>query len=439
MARTRNFFTKTLTIATLIALLGFGLLSVGSADAANVKGRPAHVKSAKSHPVTAKGKKAPAKKVTAKAVSQSGTGAAAWPFKTLQLGAEENLGSTVPANQTGKMGFRYAYLAGGANTGTGWANYASAVPTYISDSEAAGVVPVFTYNQLQQSLPGNRNSNECDADAENMTNPTTMLAYFQDLKLFFQKAAQASGPVVMQYEPDLWGCVEWASVGGKSNTFPFAGDATNVPAAIASSGMPELKALPNTAAGLAQAVITLRNEYAPKVLVGYHLSYWGTGVDLQLNHPDDATVQAMATDSVAFYRSLGANFDVIFSETHDRDAGYRQAVDHETTSYWWTQTDFQHLGEYLGAIHQALGLPSVIWQIPTGTTNMNNTPGNYADNQVQSLLGNTAAAHALLKSYAAAGVTGLLFGPSAPNDTPITSSLVNLMGNYASVGAIQAS
>ena len=50
------------------------------------------------------------------------------------------------------------------------------------------------------------------------------------------------------------------------------------------------------------------------MIVGYPISIWGTGVDIHLNHPSPARVDAMAAQAVAFYRSLHADFDVSFTE-----------------------------------------------------------------------------------------------------------------------------
>ena len=58
--------------------------------------------------------------------------------------------------------------------------------------------------------------------------------------------------------------------------------------------------------------------------VGYHVSVWGTGVDIGLSNPSDATVDALAARAAAFYTSLGANFDIAFAEFSDRDSGFYQ-------------------------------------------------------------------------------------------------------------------
>lgn len=62
---------------------------------------------------------------------------------------------------------------------------------------------------------------------------------------------------------------------------PAAGDQQR-PAHRAGAGRGghvELSGLPDNAAGLAQAIVRLRDRYAPNVVLGYHLSTWATGND----------------------------------------------------------------------------------------------------------------------------------------------------------------
>ena len=95
---------------------------------------------------------------------------------------------------TAPFAFRYQYLAGGVNTGSGWATWNSNgefARYYIEDSLANGIVPVFTYYQMFQSLPGG--GSESDAVYNNLNNVATMTAYYSDLKLFFQKAGAFPG------------------------------------------------------------------------------------------------------------------------------------------------------------------------------------------------------------------------------------------------------
>ena len=80
------------------------------------------------------------------------------------------------------------------NTGGGWATWntnGDFAKFYIQDSVANGMIPVFTYYQMLQSLPGG--GGEPDAIFANLNNTATMTAYYDDLTLFFQKAGAFPG------------------------------------------------------------------------------------------------------------------------------------------------------------------------------------------------------------------------------------------------------
>ncbi len=191
-----------------------------------------------------------------------------------------------------------------------------------------------------------------------------------------------------------------------------------MPAAVASTGIPALRGLPNTAAGFAQAVLVLRDRLAPRVLVGYPISIWGTGKDIHLSHPSSTEVDRMATAAIAFYRSLHASFDVTFTELTDRDAGYAEVVNGEGPGAWWGPVDFDHDLRFLRDYHARIPLPIVMWQIPLGNTVspvVDNTPYHYKDNKVQWLLGGASGSH--LRAFVKAGGVALLFGGGQAQDT----------------------
>jgi hypothetical protein len=283
------------------------------------------------------------------------------------------------------------------------------VTAYIGESEAHHIVPVFSYYQLRQSDPGASIGDEAGADLANLQDPATMRAYYEDLKVFFQLASSARGPVELQVEPDLWGYVEQHA---KSN------DASTVPASVASTGLPLLQGMPNNVAGFARSVLALRNKYAPGVIVGYHVSTWGTGKNIQGSPLTGRQVDGIAAKAASFYHSLHASYDTLFSELADRDAGYAQARDGKGTAAWWNLADFKHDVRFLAGLHTRVRLPIVLWQIPVGNTlmrPMNDTPYHYQDNKVQFLLGEGSREH--LRSYVRAGVVALLFGSGQSEDT----------------------
>ena len=81
-----------------------------------------------------------------------------WPAR-VELGMADAPGGAAAMKATAPFGFRYQYLAGGVNTGNGWATWnpnGAFATFYIEDSVANGIIPVFTYYKLLQSLARRR-------------------------------------------------------------------------------------------------------------------------------------------------------------------------------------------------------------------------------------------------------------------------------------------
>jgi hypothetical protein len=335
---------------------------------------------------------------------------AGWPNQ-VELGMADSPGGAAAMRATAPFAFRYQYLAGGANTGNGWANWnpnGDFARFYIQDSAANGIIPVFTYYMLLQSAPGG--GAESAAVFTNLNNTSTMTAYYNDLKLFFQKAgAFPTQKVILHVEPDFWGYMELRAT---------SSDAKTIPAKVSETGIPELAGLPSNVSGFARAVVKLRDAYAPNVFVGYHISVWGTGNDIALSKPADAVVNALAAQAAAFYNSLAASFDIAFAEFSDRDSGFYQYVYGDGGQHWWGAEDFRRNALFLGGFSSATAKRIVMWQTPLGNTRMraqNNTTGHYQDNRPEWLLDEPARTH--LTAYRDAGVVAFLFGGGAGGTT----------------------
>jgi len=306
-----------------------------------------------------------------------------WP-STLQIGLTDSPGGAAALRRSAPFGFRYQYLAGGVNTGSGWSTWnpdGTFASLYVQDSWRHGVVPVLTYYMLLQSKPAG--GDEAQTDLAHLRDAQVMEAYWDDVRLLFRRVRGAR-PVVVHVEPDLWGYLEQAGAAAPASTF-------------------------------AQTWLKLRDELAPNVLLAYHMSGWGTKHDIVYEDPPDATVRVYAAQSAAFYRSLHARFDVAFEDFSDRDAGfYEQQLGNART--WFTPADFHRHLLYGQTFVRLTGLRMVAWQIPLGNTlmrAMDDTWGHYQDNRVQWLLG--ARAH--LRAYVAAGYVGFLFGGGADGTT----------------------
>jgi hypothetical protein len=313
---------------------------------------------------------------------------------------------------TTDYGFRYQYLAGGVNTGNGWANWnadGAFATYYIQDSVASGIIPVFTYYMMYQSSPGN-SQGEATGNYNNLQNVATMTAYYNDLKLFFQRAgAFPNNMVILHVEPDLWGYMQQRASNDNAST---------VPSKVAATGLADLAGLPDNFSGFARAIDRLRDLYAPNVVLAYHLSIWGTGNDITYSDPSDATVDGLATRSGNFFTSLQSGFDILFAEFSDRDSGFKQYQYNDGGASWFNANDFRRHLRYMSKFREVAGKRIVLWQIPQGNTKMramNNTWNHYQDNRPEWLLDDPTRAH--LADYINAGVVAFLFGRGANGAT----------------------
>jgi hypothetical protein len=336
---------------------------------------------------------------------------AGWPTG-MQLGSADGLGGSAALRAIAPFGFQYQYLSGGVNTGNNWATWnpnGTFVTNYANESHANGMIPVFSYYTIYQSNPG-AGMGEPAGIYANINNSSTMTAYYNDLKLFFQRAAAAGGKSVLQVEPDLWAYLQQQATND---------DAHTVAMKVGSSGQADVAGLPDNAAGFGQAIVRLRDRYAPNVVdLGFHFSSWAVGGDWVYSDPSDAVVDGLGVRNGRFYLSMGANFNIAFNDFSDRDAAYKQYVYGDNGASWWNSNDYRRSTVFIAAFVRTARLRVVVWQIPQGNTKMraeNNTNEHYQDNKVEWLLEDPGRAH--LTAYANAGVVAFLFGRGADGPT----------------------
>jgi hypothetical protein len=301
------------------------------------------------------------------------------------------------------FGFRSQYLSGGVNTGSGWTTWNNPPGEFATlYMNASGtMIPVFDYYQLRGSSP-NVGSENPDPKLQD---PSTMTAYYNEFILLMQKCSAYGKVVIVHVEPDFWGFCEQAH-GPKPEVIPVC---------VANTGLAEAVGLPDNLCGFAQLLVKLRDLHAPhgasppKVLIALHASHWGTGADLIKNKVDPVT-QANAIGG--FFTSLGSNFDLLFHDPGDRDAGYSQYVQGDGGASWWVvPDDFDRYRNYLTRMTTVTGRRNILWQVPLGNTKTrtcNNSTWHYQDNRVEYWLDDTP--HANITAYALAGVIGILWG-----------------------------
>src|ERR1700722_12059066 len=235
-----------------------------------------------------------------------------------------------------------------------------------------------------------------------------MADYYKDFTSLMQQLHQYGGPAVVHVEPDMFGFLQTLN-----------GNPALLTASVASSGDANVAGYPNTVAGFGQALLHLRDLYAPNVIMAAHVStwLWSTSTSPTLN------VTQIAQNDAAFMTGLG-NWDLFFTDITDRDAAYYQLVVGDGGAHWWDATNvkypnFNRLDTWAGAFTAAAHKRLVIWQLPIGNTLMrscNNTNSHYQDNREQYWLENYPNNQGI-DGLAQAGVVGLLFGSGQPGTT----------------------
>ena len=112
---------------------------------------------------------------------------------------------------------------------------------FLRESDAQGFLPAVQYYQLVGDAGSESNV------YRTVQNAAVMKTHFGDFKLLMQRAKDFDKPVLSLLEADAFGFLQ------QTNGNP------NAPAAIASTGLPELAGVPNTVAGWGQAFLKLRS------------------------------------------------------------------------------------------------------------------------------------------------------------------------------------
>ena len=359
--------------------------------------------------------------------------------KTFGLGLANGPGSGVTWLQGAGVPFdyRYQYLAGGVNTGGDWETWNTPpgqfVNYYFADCTTTNTIPVFTYYEMLQSNPS-AGANESQRDLSNMTNASTMNAYFANWKLLMQTCGSYGKVVVVHVEPDLWGYIEQA-VTNASNS------AANVPASVNGSGFADCAGLPDTAQGFALALLHMRDLYAKNVVLGIHLSTWGNLANWS-SPTTGLNVANLAAQSSAFLETCGltgnpngiSTWDVFFGERLDRDADFYKIVNGDPNE-WYTSADYANLLQYFQLVSQTIQRRFFMWQLPCGNyyfKSCNDTNGHYQDPTPQYYLEGYPT-NVNMKSWANGGCLGLLFGGGSGNCTSYQDADADGVTNPATV------
>jgi hypothetical protein len=292
----------------------------------------------------------------------------------------------------------YQYISSGVLPSQSWVttwgtNFAY---NYAVASHSNGCIPEFTYYQIVPT-----GGEGAQAEGATLNNATTMADYYKDFTALLKQLRSFGSTAIVHVEPDMFGYFEQVN-----------GNPAAISASVGSSGNGDIAGYPNTLAGFGQALLHLRDLYAPNVVMAAHVSEWMWSLSTSAS----LDVTQIAKNDAAFMTGLG-NWDLFFTDVSDRDAGYYQNVVHDGGAHWWDATNqkypnFNRLNAWATAFTTMAHKRLVIWQIPIGNSVMdtcNNSNFHYQDNREQYWLDNYPNSQAM-SALAQAGVIGLLFG-----------------------------
>lgn len=340
--------------------------------------------------------------------------------------------------------YAYRYIGGGLNRGgntnwTAWAPNATFPISYAQAADAKGYTPVLTYYSIQSAVgPCSGASPACTearSDLSNLNSPEVMGLYYKDFALLMQRlgpktvgdVAGYGKDVIVHVEPDLSGYAE-SAVLSSAKCYGFCSGVGNHPsllkASVASSGVKEIARYPNTYRGFNQALLRLRDLYAPNVRLAFHVSGWATLNDINSATGKTLDAAALGTKAGAFAAAAGTSwsdgttstYDVVFNEVSNKDAGqYTYAVGQYR---FWDRNNvefpnFHRWEAYLKAVTAAARRKAIVWQVPMGNQyfqSQNNSPGHYQDNRAEYFFGH-------VDELRDAGLIGVLFGATTKDAT----------------------
>ena len=350
--------------------------------------------------------------------------------------------------------YAYQYLSGGANTTSGWRtwNTLARFPLwYAQGAHEKGYIPFFSYYQMLQSTGPCGSCPEPQKDLAHLNSEALMKTYYTDFATLMKRLGPKTwngvkgfgGLAVVQVEPDLSGYAEQAVIQPSAHCYGHctggANNPSNLKAAVSDSGNGQVAGYGNTYKGFNEALLHIRDLYAPNVLLAFHVSDWATLYDVGSSTDPSLNATALGTKAGRFAAASGtvkqrtdtSAYNLVTNDVADRDAGYYEDV--YGRDVWWdrlnvTFPNFHRWEAYVHAVTIAATRPAIVWQIPLGNQYFDtedNTDGHYQDNRVEYFLANPG-------ELVNAGVIGLLFGRGNGGSTTYTDDQGDGITNPAS-------
>lgn len=320
-----------------------------------------------------------------------------------------------------ELKYRYRYITGGVDTSTNWYSWdyiwngsfprgGQTVTHYAKMCEDINVRPSYTIYMLQ-------NDGGATELLRNAKDKTFMNKYFWNIEFLAKNVKDKKAIIVV--EPDTWGYLLHAKRKDPSVNEQALAYVNN------HKEFPYLSNLPNTIAGMTQAILKIFRTYAPDAEVGFHMNHWAVFPEgcngSKMVDFTEPCLEKSAIEVNQFYEDLfgGPNADkgnYVVVEKYGLDA-FAPGTAGGSATWNWNDTQNANWVKWSAYVSQKTNMPLIGWQIPIGNSTLNNTKNSYKDSFMEYFF-----AHP--KDFVNANIKGLLLG----RGTEIGTDYSNVQG-----------
>ncbi len=315
-------------------------------------------------------------------------------FNYLSIGTATNTSNLSWQTNNGgdcwDMGYQYI-------TWDWWNWHTEFVKRFCDDAARRGYIPVISIYMLQQApIEFGCSGSEYDKIYCAINNPAIMEIFWQKfIRMCHEIKSSLASYVIIHVEPDMLGYLQQRAINENKSPRDLTAFTGN-------------SRYPDNLVGMHQRMIDIVQEIIPnKGLLAFHVSLWGNVISLKDNEEKYLDIKKLAEQTASFLKELSPNFDLIFMDWSDRDAGF--------DGVWWDKRNisfpnFSRVLMFTNYISVLTGKKVILWQIPIGNETLPNKPNQYADNRLDYVFD-------YAKDIARSGIISLLFGAGIPGMT----------------------
>ncbi|HEY3189893.1 MAG TPA: serine/threonine-protein kinase [Solirubrobacteraceae bacterium] len=332
-----------------------------------------------------------------------------WP-KVMSAGfIDEVAGPAGAARRLGKGGTTFVGYGGdpAAKPPGDWSHDRYQIPPadFVRSAHRAGMFPYTTFYMLRAlGQTGRGDDSGAIGLRKTLRSHRLMGIYWRNVRKFLQAVGSTGLPAAVSLDSNFWSTIE-------QHLSARAQEPASVTAWVGGSGVGELKGIPDTLQSIAAGWRTLRNRYAPKVVLGYEFDDWASaGIDIARSDPPLPTVVDSARQAAEFFLTVAAN-DLDFGALTIGDGAEEGQNPSEKSVY--SPDEKEKVVAFVREFVRVADIPVVLEGVPLGNTvsqSITDTKYHWRDTWVQWLIGDNDFTG--LRKLRDAGVVGVMFGVS---------------------------